>query len=280
MATMISGGVEDFKTEGERRFYRFLESVAKPDHEFTTWYLPDIEGREPDFILFGSEVGLLIFEVKDWALEQIVEASPHTFTLKVGERHESRKNPLQQAREYLESLMDRIREDGRLVSRDAQHYGKPKIPIGVAVVFPNISRSEYRRHKLDAVIDPGRVFFWDHLHAASDIVCDASGHCFRKTLLGMFPPLFQFSLTGPEYHHLKQLLFPVVRIQQPGRDTCAYLEPTERSTVLDDDQEAIARRCCCGHHLVVGPSGSGKTLVLIHKGIGEEWGHPIVLPVK
>jgi hypothetical protein len=197
MATMISGGVEDFKTEGERRFYRFLESVAKPDHEFTTWYLPDIEGREPDFILFGSEVGLLIFEVKDWALEQIVEASPHTFTLKVGERHESRKNPLQQAREYLESLMDRIREDGRLVSRDAQHYGKPKIPIGVGVVFPNISRHEYRRHNLDAVIDPGRVFFWDHLHAGSDIVCDASGHCFRKTILEMFPPLFRFSLTGP-----------------------------------------------------------------------------------
>ena len=67
-----------------------------------------------------------------------MEANPHTFTLKVGERHESRKNPLQQAREYLESLMDRIKEDGRLVSRDPEHYGKPKIPIGVGVVFPNI----------------------------------------------------------------------------------------------------------------------------------------------
>ena len=65
MATTIPGGVEDFKTEGEWRFYRFLESVAKPDHELTTWYLPDIEGREADFILFGSEVGLLIFEVND-----------------------------------------------------------------------------------------------------------------------------------------------------------------------------------------------------------------------
>jgi len=83
-------------------------------------------------------VGLLIFEVKDWTLEQIVEANPQTFTLTLGERHESRKNPLQQAREYLQSVMDRIREDGRLVSRDPEHYGKPKIPIGVGVVFPNI----------------------------------------------------------------------------------------------------------------------------------------------
>jgi hypothetical protein len=138
MATMIPGGIEEFKTEGERCFYRFLESVAKPDQEFTSWYLPDIEGREPDFILFGSKVGLLIFEVKDWALDQIVEASPHTFTLKVGDRHEFRKNPLPRAREYLQSVMDRIKEDGRLVSRDPEDYAKPKIPIGVGVVFPNI----------------------------------------------------------------------------------------------------------------------------------------------
>jgi hypothetical protein len=83
-------------------------------------------------------VGLLIFEVKDWALDQIVEANSHSFTLRVGDRHEFRKNSLQQAREYLQSLMDRIKEDGRLVSRDPQHLGKPKIPIGYGVVFPNI----------------------------------------------------------------------------------------------------------------------------------------------
>ena len=83
-------------------------------------------------------MGLLIFEVKDWALDQIVEASPHWFALQMGDRQEPRKNPLQQAREYLKSLMDRIKEDGRLVSRDPEDYGKPKIPIGVGVVFPNI----------------------------------------------------------------------------------------------------------------------------------------------
>ena len=83
-------------------------------------------------------MGLLIFEVKDWALDQIVEANPHWFTLKLGERHEFRKNSLQQAREYLQSVMDRIRKDGRLVSRDPEDYGKPKIPIGYGVVFRNI----------------------------------------------------------------------------------------------------------------------------------------------
>ena len=71
MATMIPKDIDEFKTEGEKRFYRFLEAVAKPDSKYTIWYLPDIEGREPDFILFCDEVGLIIFEVKDWDLNQI-----------------------------------------------------------------------------------------------------------------------------------------------------------------------------------------------------------------
>jgi len=63
MATMIPENVEEFKTEGERQFYKFLEVVAKPDSRHITWYTPNIEGKEPDFILFSQNVGLIIFEV-------------------------------------------------------------------------------------------------------------------------------------------------------------------------------------------------------------------------
>lgn len=31
MATMIPENVENFKTDGERQFYKFLEAVAEPD---------------------------------------------------------------------------------------------------------------------------------------------------------------------------------------------------------------------------------------------------------
>ena len=48
MATMIPENAEEFKTEGERHFYRFLEAVAKPDSKHISWYTPDIEGKEPD----------------------------------------------------------------------------------------------------------------------------------------------------------------------------------------------------------------------------------------
>jgi len=47
MATMIPNDVEEFETEGERVFFRFLQSVAKPDSPYVIWYLPDVNGKEP-----------------------------------------------------------------------------------------------------------------------------------------------------------------------------------------------------------------------------------------
>jgi len=51
MAIMIPD-VKEFKTEGEKIFYKFLKMVAKPDDRYFCWYLPDIEGKEPDFLFF------------------------------------------------------------------------------------------------------------------------------------------------------------------------------------------------------------------------------------
>ena len=100
MAIMIPDNIKQFTTEGERQFYKFLETVAKPDSRYISWYLPDIKGKEPDFLFFSDEVGLIIFEVKDWALDQIREANPQYFVLDIGNKTESRKNPFHQARDY------------------------------------------------------------------------------------------------------------------------------------------------------------------------------------
>ena len=64
MATMIPSDIGEFETEGEKTFYKFLEGVAKPDAHYLCWYLPEVNGKEPDFLLYSDEVGLIIFEVK------------------------------------------------------------------------------------------------------------------------------------------------------------------------------------------------------------------------
>ncbi len=266
MATMIPSDVDQFTTEGERQFYRFLERVARPDSRYLSWYLPDIRGKEPDFLLFSDEVGLVIFEVKDWALEQIREADPQYFVLDMGGRTEKRRNPFQQARDYFADVMNRIREDGVLLSSDPRFAGKVKIPVNCGVVFPNINKYEYREKGLDRVIDPEKIFFCDDLHPQSDHWADPSGRCFLDALKKMFVPQFSFRVTPKELERLKALLFPVVRIELPARDTADRREEDRRRLrVLDHNQEALARRIEGGHRIVTGPSGCGKTLVLVHR---------------
>ena len=97
MAVMIPNDVEEFETVGEGVFYKFLKAVAKPDCRYFGWYTPDVEGKEPDFLFFCESVGLIIFEVKDWVLDQIAGADPHYFFFRGNGKEERRKNPFKQA---------------------------------------------------------------------------------------------------------------------------------------------------------------------------------------
>jgi Nuclease-related domain/UvrD-like helicase C-terminal domain/AAA domain len=266
MATMIPGDIEEFGTEGEKAFYKFLEGVAKPDVHYLCWYTPDINGNEPDFLLYCEDVGLIIFEVKDWALRQIEEANPHQFLLRIRDKTESRKNPLQQAHDYLNSIKDKIQKDGHLISTDPAFHGNPKIPLSCGVVFPHINKYEYTGKGLEKVIGVEKIFFWDDLDSRSDICCDPCGQCFLKALKEKFPPRFSFKISLKEQNLLKELIFPAVKIElprKPKEDICG--EGIDRLKVLDNHQEAIARKYDGGHRILVGPSGSGKTLILVHK---------------
>ena len=63
MATMMPSDIGEFETEGEKTFYKVLEGVAKPDSHYLCWYLPEINGNEPDFLLYCEEVGVENYRV-------------------------------------------------------------------------------------------------------------------------------------------------------------------------------------------------------------------------
>jgi hypothetical protein len=136
-----------------------LEGVAKPDSTHIAWYTPDIHGNETDFLLFSTHAGMIVFEIKDWNLDQILEANPHQFSLRVGSKTERRKNPLQQAKDYQYDLMNRIKEDGQLISKDAVHLGKPKIPFSHGVVFTNINKHDYVQKGFDSIIGTDKASY-------------------------------------------------------------------------------------------------------------------------
>jgi hypothetical protein len=104
MPLIIPDDIEQFTTPGEEIFSRFLRRVAKPDERYIVWYSPDITDAEPDFILYNPEIGLIVFEVKDWTIEQIREATPKKFKLLMGSKEIAKTNPLEQEEQNLNYL--------------------------------------------------------------------------------------------------------------------------------------------------------------------------------
>jgi hypothetical protein len=148
-----------------------------------------IDDHEPDFVLYSKTAGVVIFEVKDWALDQIVEADPHTFKVKFGTKVENKTNPYKQAVGYMHNLMDVITKDGRLLSKDPAFKDKPILPITCGVVFTNIHKHEYIETSFHRVISTDKAFFWDDMHPQSKICQDPSGECFSSIFNQMFTPL-------------------------------------------------------------------------------------------
>ncbi|MDR1922635.1 MAG: NERD domain-containing protein [Candidatus Adiutrix sp.] len=193
MAAMIPSDNTLFATPGEARVYAFLRDVFKPDQEGLVWYSPYIEGREPDFMLFDPNLGLIVFEVKDWVVSQIKAADAHWITFAGG--GERKTNPLKQARQYTFALMKLFRLRGReLLSADPFYQGQLKVPIQAGLIFTNILREEFRASGLKAVLPEGLIFFSDDLHPSSRFHLDHSGRLFRQTLSTMFPPPFPCAL--------------------------------------------------------------------------------------
>ena len=269
MATMIPAETEQFTTEGEGQVYNFLAATAKPDTDYIVWYSPDIKGREPDFVLFNDEIGLVIFEVKDWSLQQILEADKKQFRLFMNGREEIRKNPMQQAREYFFACMDALKKDGRLFSAAHGQGRNLRVPVNCGVIFPNINKMEFEEKNLQSVIEEDKIFFWDDLHPESFLSQDSTGKTFHDVLFGKFTPRFRCQLTGKEKVYLKQIIFPVVRIEQPRNTTekVEFASLETRISSLDHHQEAMARKFDGGHRILKGPSGCGKTLILVHKAL-------------
>ena len=276
MATMIPDDIEEFSSDGEKLFYRFLAAVAKPDEQYLGWYAPDVNEAEPDFVLYNSEVGLVVFEVKDWLIDQIREATPKKFLVSFGAKERSCANPHEQARGYFFKIIDRLVKDGKLLSRDAATFGKPKIPISISVVLPNINKHEYQQRFGDEVIPIGKIFFWDDLNGYSELH-EPTGRRFAEFLRERFQPKFPCHLSTGELNHLRQLLYPAIRIQvvERGPDPCQQSHDM-LVRLLDHQQEVIARKFDRGHRIVSGPSGSGKTLVLVHQAVFLQKYNPAV----
>jgi hypothetical protein len=249
-------------TTGEVKVFHFLKEEARPHQEYLCWYRPILgaEGREPDFIIFGRSIGLLVLEVKDWVLNQILEADPVRFRLRKRGDESFEQNPDREAKGYVNILLEKLRSVPGLSSP----FGKVKVPIGHMVVFPHIGRHEYHDRGMQKIIPAERVLFREDLDFSGEIACDGSGQKFRDRLLAAMPFLFT-GLPFGAVAKLAAIIWPEIKICLPKREGIGMAQFQREVMVLDEQQAKFARDLKKGHFLIKGPPGSGKTLVLIHR---------------
>jgi hypothetical protein len=268
MARMIPEEIEDLDraTRGEKDLFRFLRETARPHEVFTCWYKPSIgcSWGDPDFLLYGKDLGLLVMEVRDWALEQITAVTPHRFNIRIAEKDLKVDNPDRLGKARANSIADRLKEiSGFNDDRNAE--GKPiEVPIGRMVVFPNIQRQAYCQKGLQWLIPLERAIFRDDLDPAGELLGDSSGKIFRERISECLP--FRLKRFDQKvFDVLTDILGPFTKIELPSRSGEGKDQFQQDVRSFDEDQATLAMQLGRGHQIIKGPPGSGKTLVLIHR---------------
>ena len=268
MTQMHPYDIEDLKTatEGEKRVFRFLEEAARPPKDFICWYEPQVgsSGKEPDFILFGKKLGLLILEVKDWTSQQIISYNPHQFTILISGKPVKKNNPDKQAKGYVNTLQERLRQVPELLSTHPKYKGSLKIPIGRMVVFPNISKDEYAESNFKWLLESERCLFKDDLDVTGEILRDTSGRKFHEKISKVLPFPFK-GITQKNIDTLCSIIWPEAKIDLLPRKGPGKGRFQREVLFLDESQARMALRLGPGHQIIKGPPGSGKTLVLVHR---------------
>jgi len=170
MATLIPaiGSCVSRMTSGEKRFAYRLEDKLEDD--YLCWYDVSIGERtqHPDFVVFHPSRGLLVLEVKDWKLDTIHSMDKQQAPILVHGDLKKVANPLEQARQYLYLITNRLERDPQLVFPSGSLKGKPFFPYGHGVVLTHISRKQFDAASMGDVLPSHLVICQDEMTESVD----------------------------------------------------------------------------------------------------------------
>ena len=233
---------------GERRVFTALRDHL-PENYLVYYDIP-VDGRHPDFIIVGPDLGLIVLEVKDWRLKSIVEVKADQIRLRQGDGELDVLNPVRQVRSYLLKTVDALKRRPRLCADNQLCCG-----WGSGVVLPYLTPDEIRQPSLfgpslEEALGAG------HVLTGSDLTPKALLPRLRKLLPARGAA--RGSLDPQQLDEIRSVLHPEIRIGWGATGA-------EIVRVMDLEQERLARSLGDGHRLLRGVAGSGKTIVLISR---------------
>ncbi len=252
--------------QGEKYLLRKLKT-ALPD-DCLVWHNIDLpDSYQPDILIYAPNLGLIIFEVKDWALETVSAINKNTWDIVAEGRQKSVTAPLEQVRNYFYKVKKLFETKNLLLAQAGQYKGTFKLPITYAVAFTNIKRKDLTPEATDALSGDRFLFREDLETIGTSLKDQALQDHFRKIFGTAF---WKTSPLSPEeLNTLRGTLYPEITLTKKSKDGT-------KKIILDIEQEQLAKKMDSGHHVVRGIAGSGKSLVLCAKAkliaeIKPEW---------
>ncbi|WP_259672131.1 nuclease-related domain-containing DEAD/DEAH box helicase [Rhizobium sp. NZLR8] len=233
-------------TPGEQAVLDLFMQQLSPEWEI--YVQPHLNGLRPDFVLLNPDVGIAVFEVKDWNLD-----SMHYFTKKAGRGHAlwasrdgvefsiQSQNPVTKVNLYRKEIYDLY------CPRLGAKSGWATITAGVIFPFASIGRVENLMHPW---LPTGEEKKFARYQPTSGAEAVSSGNLHK-----IFPESARkssFVMSGKLADDLRGWL----------------VEPDFAATqrlplMLDRNQQNLAdTRTETGYRRIKGPAGSGKSLVL------------------
>ncbi|MCH8619862.1 3'-5' exonuclease [Undibacterium sp. TS12] len=240
---------------GEKRFAQRLED--KLEEDYLCWYDISIGERtqHPDFVVFHPSRGVLVLEVKDWRISTIISLDKQCAQILTGQGLKNVLNPIEQARQYMFAITNKLERDPQLVWSDGKWKGRLIFPYGHGLVLANISRKQFNDTNLAEVLPEHLVICQDEMTETTD------AESFQQRMWAMFPVKFDRRLTLPQIDRIRWHMFPEIRLTSQ-HDMFSETEIPDILRVMDIQQEQLARSLGEGHRVIHGVAGSGKTLIL------------------
>jgi hypothetical protein len=264
MAITVPETIRSTATTGERLLFRTLK-LFLPD-DYIVYFEPEIQGKRPDFVIIGPDLGILVLEVKDYTkktLFQINHEEWHIITTS-GDQAVI-KSPMKQARDNMFHVVDVLKKDKNLIQLDGKYKFNLKFPYGFGVVFTRMFAKDFVEEGLYSVIEPNLCLTREEIDPDKD---EFSEEILMEKILNMFVVPFRLRepLSMEDINSIRYHLFPEVRISAEFKPPVPYQDQLLLSLhdikTMDLHQENLAKQIGDKNRLIRGVAGSGKTIIL------------------
>ncbi len=264
MAITIPETIRSSATAGERLFFRTLKTFLPDD--YIVYFEPDIQGRRPDFVIIGPDLGIVVLEVKDYTKNTLFQINHDEWHIVATSGDQTIvPSPMKQARDYMFRIVDVLQKDKNLIEVDGKYKLRLKFPYGHGVVFTRMTSSDFIKDGLYSVIEPNLCLTRDEIDPDKE---GFSEEVLMEKILNMFVVPFRLKepLSFDDINAIRYHLFPEVRISAEFKPPVPYQDQLLLSLhdikTMDLHQENLAKQIGDKNRLIRGVAGSGKTIIL------------------